>query len=257
MTAPVAGTSPGRRLPGPFVACFLYAARVCVPPKRWAILAIPSALAVVFGLLARLVSDRSAEAAFAITANGIFFLVVPIVCLVLGDAVLGAERRSGAFALTWLSPTPIPTIVLARWAAGWALSSITLAPAVALAAVVAGAAGGIPALLVAVVAGSAAYVAVFVVVGAVFQRAALWSLALVFLVERLLGTVLAGIAQISPMWLTRSTYGALGPDADDLVRTGVPSGWGAVVRLAIVTALALLLADRRVRKLQLDADGGD
>ncbi len=77
---------------------------------------------------------------------------------------------------------------------------------------------------------SCAYVALFVLVGAAFQRAALWSLAIVMLGERLLGEVLTGIAQLSPQWLARNTYAGLGPDADDLLRDGVPSGWGAVVR---------------------------
>ena len=39
----------------------------------------------------------------------------------------------------------------------------------------------------------------------------MWSLAVVFLVERLLGTALSGIAQLSPMWLGRAVYADFGP----------------------------------------------
>jgi hypothetical protein len=243
--------TPARPLAGPLVACFLYALRVCVPPKRWALLALPTVGAVAFGLIARLVDDPTPEGAFNTVTGPLFGLVLPFACLVVGDAVLGAERRSGALALTWLSPTPIATIVLARWLAGWLIAAVALAPAMALAALVAGVPGGIGALLVANVAASAAYIAFFILIGATFQRAALVSLAVVFLGEQLLGAVLAGIAQLSPQWLGRGIYGGLGPDADVLVRDGVPSGAGAVVRLALLTALALWLSVRRVRRLKL------
>ena len=241
----------GRSLPGPFAACFAYALRVCMPAKRLALLAIPTAGAVLFGLLARALDDPTPEGAFNSITGGLFGLVLPFASLVVGDAVLGAERRSGALALTWLSPTSFATIVVSRWLAGWVVAAGALAPAMAAGAVVAGVPDAIGPLVLATVAASGAYVGLFLLVGAAFQRAALWSLAIVMLGERLLGDVLAGIAQLSPQWLARTTYARLGPDADELLRDGVPSGWGAVVRLAIVTAVVLVLATRRVRRLQL------
>jgi len=240
-----------RPLPGPFAAAVAYAVRVCVPPKRWALLALPVVVAGLFGLLARAVDDPTAGERFATVGDGLFGLVLPFACLVVGDAVLGAEVRSGTFALTWLSPTPFATIVGARWLAGWLVASVALVPAMALAAVVAGVPGGIGALAVATIAAAAAYVAVFVLIGAAFQRAALWSLAFVLLVERLLGGVLDGLAQLSPQWLARTAYAELGPDAEDLLRGGVPSGTSALVRLAVVAAVALALAQWRVRHLRL------
>ena len=238
-------------LPTPFVACFVYALRVCVPPKRWALLAIPTVGAILFGLLARVIDDPTPEGAFNSVTNGLFALVLPFACLVVGDAVLGAERRSGALGLTWLSPTPFHTIVLARWRAGWTIAAVALGPAMAMAALLAGVPDAVGPLLVATLAAAAAYLGLFIVVGAAFQRAALWSLAIVLLGERLLGAVLAGIAQLSPQWLAQTTYAELGPDAENLLRDGVPSGWGAVIRLAILTVVTLALAERRVRHLTL------
>ena len=244
-------TAAASRLPGRFVSCFLYAVRVCVPPKRWALLVLPTAGAVLFGLVARAGEERTAEEAFNSVTTGLFGLVLPFACLVVGDAVLGAERRSGALSVTWLSPTPFATIVGARWLAGWAITAVALVPAMAAAALVAGVPGAIGPLVVATVAAAAAYVALFVVVGVMAQRAALWSLGIVLLGERLLGEALAGIAQLSPQWLARTAYGGLGPDADELLRRGVPSGWGAVARLALLTAVFLVLAERRLRQLRL------
>ena len=51
-----------------------------------------------------------------------------------------------------------------------------------------------------------AYVAVFIAIGCLTRRTAVWSLAFVFLVERLLGAALTGIAQLSPTWESRAIF---------------------------------------------------
>jgi ABC-2 type transport system permease protein len=244
------GSTSTRRLPGAFAACFLYAVRVCVPPKRWLLLTIPIVAAALFGLLARTVEDSGNAEGLATVSNALFGLVLPFATLVVGDAVLGAEVRSGAFALTWLSPTPFSTIVLARWLAGWAVAAVSLAPAMVVAALVAGVSDGAGPLALSAVAASGAYIAIFVLIGALVRRGALWSLAFVLLIERLLGTALDGIAQLSPQWLARNVYADLGPEADDLLRSGVPDGTAAIVRLAIVTAVTLAVGVWRVRHIK-------
>jgi hypothetical protein len=103
---------------------------------------------------------------------------------------------------------------------------------------------------VAVAAGCAGYIAVFVMLGAATRRSVAWSLAVIILIERLLGAALDGIAQLSPGWLARAAFGGL-VHADDLFRKGVPFGWGAVWRLAIVTAVALAFASYRLGKIRL------
>ena len=108
--------------------------------KRWAAVLLPCAGALLFGLLAHAVDDTPTERAFAnVAAEGIFALVMPIAALVIGDAVLGAEVRAGTFHFTWLSPAPTWQIVLGRWLGGSIVALVTIAPACALAAVVAGA----------------------------------------------------------------------------------------------------------------------
>jgi ABC-type transport system involved in cytochrome c biogenesis permease component len=241
-------------MPGPFLACLLYALRVCVPPRRWALLALPLVAAGLFGLLANVVDESSDAAALAEVGDGIFGLVLPLATLVVGDGVLGAEVRTGAFALTWLSPTPFATIVLARWLAGWLVAAVVLVPAMVLAALAAGVPDAIAPLVAATVAAAGAYVGLFVLTGASSRRAALWSLGIVLLGERLLGGVLAGVAQLSPQWLATTAYAGLGPDAEELLREGVPSGGAAVARLALVAAVTLALAVRQVRRLRLAGD---
>ena len=96
------------------------------------------------------------------------------------------------------------------------------------------------------------YVALFIAVGCLTRRTAVWSLAIVFLVERLLGAALTGIAQLSPTWEVRAIFvGLLDDPPSRLVRDGIPSGGGAVVRLVIVSAVALVVASWRMRHMRL------
>lgn len=229
-----------------------YTLRACLPARRRLGLLLPALGAVLFGLLTHAVISDSAERAFAgVASAGLFGIILPIGCLVVGDAVLGSEVRGGTLHYTWLSPVPRWTIVLARWLAGTAVAALWIAVPCALAAVVAGAADAAPGVFVAAVAGCAAYVAVFAMLGALSRRAVVWSLALVILLERLFGAALEGIAQLSPGWLARAAYGGLGPEADELLRSGVPEGWAAVWRLALVSAIALAVASWRLGHLRL------
>jgi ABC-type transport system involved in multi-copper enzyme maturation permease subunit len=235
-----------------FAAIVRFTLRSCIPPKRWAAVLMPCAGALLFGLLAHAV-DEPADRAFAnVAAEGIFALMLPIAALVVGDAVLGAEVRGGTFHFTWLSPVPTWKIALGRWLGGSLVTVVTIAPAAALAAVIAGSSSSAGPAFVAAAVGAVSYVALFIAIGCITQRTAVWSLAIVFLVERLLGAALTGIAQISPTWESRAIFVGLIDDPPlRLVREGIPQGWAAVVRLAIVTAVMLALANWRMKRMKL------
>jgi hypothetical protein len=247
----MSATAAERPLPGPFAAAFAYAVRVCVPPKRAALLALPCVGALLFGLLARTIDEPTAAYRFTAVVGALFGLILPLACLVVGDAVLGAEVRAGTFGLTWLSPVRLSTIVVARWSAGWLIAAAALTPAMALSALIAGVPGAVGPIALATVAGTAAYLALFVFLGVAFKRAVWWSLAIVLLGERLLGAVLPGIAQFSPQWLATMVYAGLGPAADELEREGMPTGGAAVGRLVVLTVVFVLLAVWRMRRLRL------
>lgn len=246
-------SSPARvlRARSPLVAIVIYTLRTCLPGRRWVGVLLPCAAAVAFGLLVRGLDD-TAQADFArVAAHALFGLVLPVTCLVTGDAVLGAEIRSGSFAVTWLSPVPAWQIAVGRWAGGTVVASGCLAVAFALSAIVAGAGESASAVALAGATGAAAYVAVFIAIGCIARRAAVWSLAFVFLVERLIGAALSGIAQLSPGWEARAAFVDFVDAPTELVRTGIPVGAGAIVRLAVITAVALALASIRLGHLRL------
>lgn len=253
----------GRAIPSPFVAIVGYTLRSCLPARRrWSVL-LACAGAVVFGALTPLVDDADTSVstfeAFGIVAEqGLFGLVLPLTCLVIGDAVMGADIRAGTFPLTWLSPVSFRTIALGRWLGGWIVAVLTVVPALALAALVAGIPDGGEAaatMALAAATGSAAYIGLFIMIGAIVRRSAVWALAIVFLGERLLGNSLSGIAQLSPMWEAQQVYAGLGPGGDELLRDGTPHGWSAVVRLVLILVVALAVASRRLRRLV--PTGGD
>ena len=233
----------------PATAVVSYTVRACAAARRLVLL-LPVAGALLFGLLSRL-SDEAAVTAFArVGGTAMHTLVLPIACLVIGDALLGAEIRSGIFAFTWLSPVRYATIVGGRWLGGCLIAAAVLIPAAVAAAVVAGAPSSAGPAAVAAMAGAAAYLALFLAIGASFRRPVVWSLVLVILVERLLGAALAGIAQLSPGWLAQAVLVGLTSPAADLRREGIPHGWAAVGRLALVTAVGLAIATRRLRSLR-------
>lgn len=229
-----------------------YTLQSCLPPRRWAMVIAASVGAVLFGLLS-LAVDASADEAFAnVAAEGILGLVVPIAALVIGDAVLGAEIRSGTFLFTWMSPVPVWQIAIGRWLGGSLVAIVTIAPACGIAAIVGGSSASAGPIVLASAIEAVSYVAVFVAIGCLATRTAVWSLAFVFLVERLLGAALTGIAQLSPTWEARAVFvGLLDDPPQRLVREGIPQGGSGVVRLLIVSAVALAVATWRMRHLRL------
>jgi ABC-2 type transport system permease protein len=235
-----------------FLAIVIYTLQSCLPPKRWIAVLLPCLGAVLFGLLSLSVGLTRDRAFANVACEGIFSLMMPIAALIIGDSVLGAEVRSGTFHFTWLSPAPTWQIVLGRWIGGSFVAAVTIGPAAALAALVANSQSSAGPAYVAATAGAIAYVAVFIAVGCITRRTAVWSLAIVFLIERLLGAALTGIAQISPTWESRAAFvGLVDNPPHRLVRSGIPQGGSAVVRLAIVTIVALLVANWRMRHMRL------
>ena len=234
-----------------------YTLAACFPRRRRLGLLLPAAGALLFGLLVHALDEPAAQGLASVAGPGLFGVILPVGCLVVGDAVLGSEVRSGTLHFTWLSPVGFWTIVAGRFLAGWLVAIGAVAVPCAAAAVVAGAPGEAVPLGVAAGAAAGAYVAVFVLVGATARRAVVWSLTFVVLLERLLGTALSGVAQWCPSWLGRAVYAGLADGAGSLERDGLPQGSAGLVRLAVLSAIALALATWRLRRLRLAGPSGD
>ena len=248
----------GRFEPGLVAVIARYALKACFPTKRRIGLLLPAAGALLFAVLSQLLPDRAPVALAQVAGPGLFGVVLPVGCLVIGDAVLGAEVRSGTLHFTWLSPASFAAVVAGRWLAGLVVASVAIVVPFGLAAVVAGVPGAIGPMVLAAAVGSAAYIAVFVLLGALTRRAVVWSLGFVVLIERLLATALSGLAQWSPGWEARAVYAELGPGAyNTLHRAGVPEGGDAIVRLLIIAAVALVVSAVRLGHLRMSGPSGD
>jgi hypothetical protein len=254
MTTPV--PTAGRSLPAPFVAIVGYTIRACLPIKRWFGVLAPCLLALLFGLLTSVTSESSDAADFGdIAEAGLFRLILPLTCLIIGDAVLGADVRAGTFQLTWLSPAPFSVITAGRWLGGWMVALVSVVPALALAAMIAGVPDAAGPIAMAAVWGSAAYIALFMLVAACVRRSALWSLAIVLIGEWLLGTNLAAVAGWSPLWQSMQTFAGLWDEGWRIERDGMPTGWSAVARLLLITVACLALTAWRMGRMR--PIGGD
>ena len=180
MTAPAPITPPALRpasRPTPrLVAIIAYTWRSCFPTKRLAAILLPCVGSVLFGLLAHAINESRSDAFANVAAEGIFGLLMPITALVIGDSLLGAEIRAGTFHFTWLTPTPTWQIVFGRWCGGSVVALVTIAPSAAIAAVVAGSPASAGAAYLAAAVGSVAYIGIFIAIGCLTRRTAVWSL---------------------------------------------------------------------------------
>lgn len=230
----------------------------CLTPARLLVLALPGLAILATGLLGAAVGSGVGEDFAAIAGAIIFGLALPLGSLIVGDTVLGAEVRGGVFSFTWATPARFAEIVVARWLVGWAVAVAVFVPAAVLAAVVAGVGDHAVALGLAIIAGTGAHIAMFVAIGTNTRRAAVWSLTVMLLIERLLGAVLTAIAQLSPTWEATEAYRGLlidpvlgGATADVEPREGIPIGLDAVARLGLLTVVFLALATWGLRRLRL------
>lgn len=256
---PGAATGPGRWQGGPpqgapirppFVAVVDYTLRACLPARRWFALGALCIGAALFGALTG-VFDAPASRAFGeIAEQALFGLILPLVCLAIGDAVLGADVRAGTFQLTWLSPVRFWVIAVGRWLGGWLVALVTLVPAMALAAVLGSMPDAVGPIVVATAAGAAAYIALFLMLGVLVRRSAIWALAVVLIGERLVGTELTGVAQLSPMWEAEQTFAGLWENGDRLLRDGMPHGASGLIRLVLITAVCLGVAAWRLGRMR-------
>src|SRR5690606_30156833 len=130
-------TAPTIRPRPPIVAIIGYTLRTSVHGRRWMGVLVPAIASVVLGILA--LGQGGDLSDFApVASNGLFGLVMPVTCLVIGDSVLGSEIRSGTFAFTWLSPLPTWQIAVGRWIGGGVVAATSLAASFALAAAIGG-----------------------------------------------------------------------------------------------------------------------
>jgi ABC-2 type transport system permease protein len=182
--------------------------------------------------------------------NGLGFgVVLPMIALIVGTGVVGAEIDDGTIVHILATPLPRRDIVLAKLVVAAGIAAVTSAVPMYVTGVVArdGRAG--LALALAAVVGSVAYCAVFVALSLLTSRPVLVGLLYVLIWEGLLGNLLAGSAVLSVQQYAVSIAGKAG--AAGLLPSHRVSLPVAVVMSAVFVVGGTLLAVDRLRSFTL------
>jgi ABC-2 type transport system permease protein len=220
----------------------------------WVVLlaALPVLLSILFG-----VDDDSAGEAVKdfgeMYTSLIVTVLLPLVALVVGSSVFGAEVDDGTITYVLGKPVARWRIVLTRIVVGGLVTAAVLVPSTLLSGLASlrdvDAPGVVMAFTVAVAVGSFLYCALFVALSLSTRRALVAGLAYVVVWEGLLSNTFGGSRALSVRQYTLSIADKLAnSDALSLSRLDVKT---ALVMGAVVTTLATLHSIRRLRIFEI------
>ena len=187
--------------------------------------------------------------------NGIVITtILPLACLIFGTSALGSEIEDGTAVYILARPIPRGEIIVAKFAAAALAVAVFIVPATALSGFIAlqGASeqGIATGFSLATLLGVGAYSAAFVLLSVASSRALIFGLAYVFIWEGLVTELFTGTR-----WVSIRQYCLGVADLVSSVReedfNAELNGVAALVLIAWVTLVALVLATRRLQRVEL------
>jgi len=177
----------------------------------------------------------------------LFYIVLPVACLVFGAGALGDERRDGTLSFILLRPLPRSLLAGAKLLGAWLATLAVIAPgAIAMSLVMAVRFSDwttLGPLLAAVALSGLAYSAAFLVLGYLTQRAVLIGLVYVFVWESGMTAAVASLATVSLMRIGLSAYAGLLPAAHphliEWLGAVQPGAGGATAKALVIAALVV------------------
>jgi ABC-2 type transport system permease protein len=217
-----------------------------------ALLLLPAAL-VGLAILADATTVPAADWAPTVLVALGFGVVVPLVALIIGTGVLGAELDDGTLAHILAKPVPRWRIILTKLVVAVVATGAVVVPAMFLAGTLAGGARVGVGVAVGTALAATAYCAVFVAMSLLTSRPVLVGLAYVLLWEGMLGSVISGTQVLSV-----GQYGIAVADAvaDTALLTGQVSVPVSLVLAVVLTVGATVLAVDRLRSFRLAGETG-
>lgn len=198
--------------------------------------------------------DRQSWVAEVLLEGLVTTTLLPLVALVVGTAVLGAEIDDGTAVHLLSKPVPRSRIVLGKLLAAWLVTAVTVVvSAVAAAWLGLGGVPGeglLPGFAVALACGALAYCAVFLLLSLVTSRALIVGLVYVLVWEGLVNGFLAGTRLLSIRHYTLAIADALVGLPRAVFNAPLGIGAGAVM-LVIVTVAATWYAVVRLRRFEV------
>lgn len=226
---------------------------------------LPVVLALVVRLVSRFEGAPPPELYGAFLQVILVQTIVPLVSLVMASAVVAEEIEDRTITYLFTRPIPRPAILIGRWfAAALPIALFLCASAVGVVQLLQGAgkpgevqdwmpAGFQGRILVTVTLGAVVYSALFAACGALFKRPMLIGLGYTFVYENFLGNLPGSNQKATVLFYLRSyllephqtLFGEL---SQEIFQTPPMAPGAAVVRLALILAVALALASWRFTK---------
>jgi ABC-2 type transport system permease protein len=219
---------------------------------------LPVLVAVVFQFAGD-VNEIEASETQDFTANGLLDALVistllPLVALVFGTAVLGAEIDDGTAVYLLSKPEPRWRILATKLVVAWLCTAVmvTLSAVAAGAVAIAGAreAGIVTGFAVAALVGSFAYSCIFVTLSVVTSRALIVGLIYVFLWERVVTLLFAGTRFFSVHDYSIAIADAISGVSRSIFEARM-EGVTAIVLLVAVSAAAFYVGVRRLERFEI------
>jgi ABC-2 type transport system permease protein len=217
-----------------------------------ALLLLPTAL-VGLAVLANFAAGRGEDWASTVLVGLGFGVVVPLVALIIGTGVVGAEIDDGTLAHILAKPVPRWQIVATKLVVAVVVTVVAAVPAMFVAGTLAGGTRVGVGLAVGSALAVTAYCALFVAMSLVTSRPVLIGLAYVLLWEGMLGSVISGTQVLSV-----GQYGIAVADAvaDTSMLTGQVSVPVSLILALVFTAGATVLAIDRLKSYTLAGETG-
>jgi ABC-2 type transport system permease protein len=215
---------------------------------------VPLFLAAIVRLASPEGYDHQEFVADGIYEGFVITLILPLVALVYGTAVLGAEIEDGTAVYVLSKPITRVRIVFAKLTASWLATSATVAgcalPAALIAIVGESDDGMILAFTIGIVLGALAYSALFIFLSVLTSRALIAGLAYVFIWEGLINGLFDGTRLLSVRHYTLGIADAFTGVSDRVFEASL-SPTPAIVAMALMAGLATWLAIRRLERFEI------
>jgi ABC-2 type transport system permease protein len=218
--------------------------RATLGRRRALLFAIPAVVLIALTLGVRATHPAGTSWAAQILGDFGFSVLLPLLALIIGTGVLGAEIDDGSAIHLLATPVRRRSIVLTKWVVAATATMLFAAVPELIAGFLSPSGSKLAfALFVGALVGSVIYTAVFVLASVLTTRAIAAGLLYVLIWEGLLGNVVGGARILSIAHYSLGIANAIYPDKNLNAGLGLAT---SVVLGAIVTVGALILATRRL-----------
>lgn len=226
--------------------------------RRTLLLALVGALLVVIAVIMRASNPTEAEAlrfTGRLLADFGLAVLLPLVAVIIGTGVIGAELDDGTIVYVLAKPVPRVVVVAVRLLVAWLATAVLVGVPLLIAGIIGtgGDTGLAIAYAVAAVVGALEYTAVFVALSLVTSRALVAGLAYVVVWEGVVAGLFAGTRIFSVRQHALAVADALGGEGAVAAELEPVT---AIAMVAVVTVVAFLLALRRLERVELRGETG-